>query len=120
MKITLEQIDFLRERANVSYKEAKEALEQSEGDMVEALVMLEKQNKIVLEVEDTGIGIPKGDIPLIFNRFYRVDKSRSKKMGGSGLGLSIAKWIVDEHHGRILVKSKEGEGTRISIVLPYK
>jgi len=79
-----------------------------------------KKNKIVLEVEDTGIGIPKGDIPLIFNRFYRVDKSRSKKMGGSGLGLSIAKWIIDEHDGRILVKSKEGEGTRMSIVLPYK
>jgi len=79
-----------------------------------------KKNKIVLEVEDTGIGIPKGDIPLIFNRFYRVDKSRNKKMGGSGLGLSIAKWIIDEHKGRILVKSKEGEGTRMSIVLPYK
>lgn len=79
-----------------------------------------KKNKIVLEVEDTGIGIPKKDIPLIFNRFYRVDKSRSKKMGGSGLGLSIAKWIVDEHGGRILVKSKEGEGTRMSVVLPYR
>src|SRR6056297_25969 len=79
-----------------------------------------KKNKIIIEVEDTGIGIPKGDIPLIFNRFYRVDKSRSKKMGGSGLGLSIAKWIIDEHDGRILVKSKVGEGTRMSIVLPYK
>ncbi|MBK5252451.1 MAG: HAMP domain-containing histidine kinase [Peptostreptococcaceae bacterium] len=79
-----------------------------------------KKNKIVLDVEDTGIGIPKGDIPLIFNRFYRVEKSRSKKMGGSGLGLSIAKWIIDEHDGRILVKSKEGEGTLMSIVLPYK
>jgi len=79
-----------------------------------------RKNKIVIEVEDTGIGIPKGDIPLIFNRFYRVDKSRSKKMGGSGLGLSIAKWIIDEHDGRILVKSKVGEGTRMSIVLPYK
>jgi signal transduction histidine kinase len=79
-----------------------------------------KKNKIVLEVEDTGIGIPKGDIPLIFNRFYRVEKSRNKKMGGSGLGLSIAKWIIDEHDGRILVKSKEGEGTKMSIVLPYK
>lgn len=79
-----------------------------------------KKNKIILEIEDTGIGIPKKDIPLIFNRFYRVDKSRSKKMGGSGLGLSIAKWIVEEHEGRILVKSKEGEGTRMSMVLPYK
>ena len=79
-----------------------------------------KKNKIVVEVEDSGIGIPKGDIPLIFNRFYRVDKSRSKKMGGSGLGLSIAKWIVEEHNGKILVKSKEGQGTKMSLVLPYK
>jgi len=75
-------------------------------------------NKQVLEVEDTGIGIPPEHVPFIFERFYRVDKGRSKEMGGTGLGLSIVKHIVFLHGGEIMVHSKPGEGSRFSIVIP--
>jgi len=78
-----------------------------------------KDNKyLVLEIEDTGIGIPKDEIPLIFNRFYRVDKSRSSQIQGTGLGLSIVKGIVDKYNGKIIVESKLGEGTIFKILLP--
>jgi len=78
-------------------------------------------NKQVLEVEDTGIGIPPEHVPFIFERFYRVDKGRSKEMGGTGLGLSIVKHIVFLHGGEIRVHSKPGEGSKFSIVIPiYK
>jgi two-component system phosphate regulon sensor histidine kinase PhoR len=78
-------------------------------------------NKQVLEVEDTGIGIPPEHVPFIFERFYRVDKGRSKEMGGTGLGLSIVKHIVFFHGGEIMVHSKPGEGSRFSVIIPiYK
>ena len=77
-----------------------------------------KNNKAVIIIEDTGIGIPKDDIPHIFNRFYRVDKSRTKKDGGTGLGLAIAKWIIDNHKGTIHVDSTLNVGTTIKIELP--
>ncbi|AKL94190.1 sensor histidine kinase [Clostridium aceticum] len=77
------------------------------------------KNFIVIEVEDTGIGIAKEDIPHIFERFYCGDKSRTKSSGGQGLGLSIAKWIVDSHDGKIEVKSNSGLGTKFVIMLPY-
>jgi two-component system, OmpR family, phosphate regulon sensor histidine kinase PhoR len=78
-------------------------------------------NKQVLEVEDTGIGIPPEHVPFIFERFYRVDKGRSKEMGGTGLGLSIVKHIVFLHGGEIRVNSKPGEGSRFSVIIPiYK
>lgn len=78
------------------------------------------KDKAVLVIEDTGIGIPKEDIPYIFNRFYRSDKSRSKDKGGTGLGLSIAKWIIAQHKGTVEVKSAVDIGTKISIFLPLK
>ncbi|MCH4890903.1 HAMP domain-containing protein [Acidaminobacter sp. JC074] len=75
------------------------------------------KNKIYIEIEDNGIGISKEDMANIFNRFYRVDKSRSKESGGHGLGLSIAKWIVNQHKGELEVKSELDKGTIITLIL---
>lgn len=72
----------------------------------------------LVEVEDTGIGIAEEHIPHIFERFYRVDKSRSKQTGGTGLGLAIVKHAADKYGAKIEVKSREGEGTRISLLFP--
>lgn len=77
-------------------------------------------NSVTLSVEDTGIGIPPESINHLFERFYRVDKSRSRAVGGSGLGLSIVKAIVDNHHGTIKVESKLGVGTKFIVVLPVR
>ena len=68
-----------------------------------------------LTVRDTGIGIPEENQPRIFERFYRVDKSRSKATGGTGLGLAIVKHIAEVHHAHISLKSVVGEGTEISV-----
>ncbi|MFD1779343.1 sensor histidine kinase [Fredinandcohnia salidurans] len=75
------------------------------------------KNKIVLSVIDEGIGIPKEEIPFIFNRLYRVEKSRSRESGGSGLGLSIVKEIVEAHGGHINMHSELGKGTKVTIEL---
>lgn len=75
-------------------------------------------NKAILSVSNTGAGIPKEHLSQIFNRFYRVDKSRSKNSGGYGLGLSIAKTIVEQHKGRIWAKSIENEVTTFTVELP--
>lgn len=77
-------------------------------------------NTARLSVEDTGIGITQQDVPRIFDRFFRADQSRDRKTGGSGLGLSIARWIIDRHQGTIEVLSRVGAGTRISYVLPLQ
>ena len=69
-------------------------------------------------IQDTGIGIPKESLPFIFDRFYVVDKSRSKESGGFGLGLSIAKWVADIHSAPIDVESKINQGTIIKIRFP--
>jgi two-component system phosphate regulon sensor histidine kinase PhoR len=74
---------------------------------------------VLTEIEDTGIGIPKEHLPRIFERFYRVDKTRSRNLGGTGLGLSIVKHVVIMHGGKIDVHSEEGKGSRFSISLPY-
>ena len=72
---------------------------------------------VKLQVEDTGIGIPEQSIPLVFDRFYRVDKSRSRESGGSGLGLAIVKALVDSQKGRVSVSSILGEGTNFTVFL---
>ena len=71
-----------------------------------------------ISVEDTGVGIPQDSLDKIYERFYRVDKSRSREVGGTGLGLSITKSIVLQHHGAIDVQSIEGEGTKFTVTVP--
>jgi signal transduction histidine kinase len=78
----------------------------------------EKGKWVEVSVSDTGEGIPAEDLPHIFERFYRVDKSRARATGGSGLGLTIAKRLVEAHGGAITVQSKVGEGSRFSFTLP--
>ncbi len=75
-------------------------------------------HELRLIVQDTGIGINKEDYQRIFERFYRADKSRTRQMGGYGLGLSIAKWIVENHNGTIKVTSEIGKGSRFTISIP--
>ncbi|MGY0373257.1 ATP-binding protein [Clostridium sp. JNZ J1-5] len=87
-----------------------------ENGVIKLNTKLEKKY-IVIIIEDTGIGIPKEDLPNIFNRFYRADKARAKNTGGNGLGLSIAKWIIGKHNGQIIVESQLEKGTKISILL---
>lgn len=76
--------------------------------------------QLIISISDQGLGIPKKDLPLIFDRFYRVDKARSRAQGGTGLGLAIAKEIIKQHHGFIWAKSDYGKGSTFTIVLPYE
>lgn len=80
-----------------------------------AIKLYQSDSQVIIEVKDSGIGIPETDIPKIFDRFYRVDKSRSRGLGGSGLGLSICRWIAELHNGEISVESKEQIGSVFSI-----
>ncbi len=79
-----------------------------------------ENNAFLISVADTGVGIPKEDVPHIFDRFYRSDKMRTRSSEGTGLGLSIAKWIVDAHGGKIQVESEPGVGTTFFVTLPVK
>ena len=80
--------------------------------------LVERDGRAVLEVEDTGIGIPTRDLPRIFERFYRVDRARSRETGGTGLGLSIARHIAERHGGRIEAESELGRGSTFRVTLP--
>jgi two-component system phosphate regulon sensor histidine kinase PhoR len=80
--------------------------------------VLQDDDHVILQVQDTGIGVPREELPRVFERFYRVDKARSRETGGTGLGLSIVKHIADLHGGGVDVTSVEGEGSIFSIRVP--
>ncbi|PLS02214.1 cell wall metabolism sensor histidine kinase WalK [Neobacillus cucumis] len=104
----------------VLYNIISNALKYSpEGGQV-TFSLKEKEDQIIVSVSDQGVGIPKENIAKIFDRFYRVDKARTRKLGGTGLGLAIAKEMVKAHGGTIWATSEEGKGTKISFSLPYE
>ena len=83
------------------------------------VTMKTPDDQMILSISDQGLGIPKQDLPRIFDRFYRVDRARSRAQGGTGLGLAIAKEIIKQHKGFIWAKSEYGKGSTFTIVLPY-
>lgn len=94
------------------------ALKYSENDSQVTIDVGEDETNTIITVSDTGIGISEEDLPFVFERFYRADKSRNRMTGGSGIGLAIAKAIVEAHKGRISVSSKLSEGSTFTVVLP--
>ena len=80
--------------------------------------LLRSEDNAVLQVSDTGVGIPPEALPHVFERFYRVDKARSRKSGGSGLGLAIVKNMVERNQGQISVESTPGQGTVFTVTFP--
>ena len=89
----------------------------SPGGTIETSVGRENGH-VSLIVTDSGVGIPQDALPHVFDRFYRADDARTHETGGAGLGLSIAQWIVHAHHGQIVIKSKPGHGTEVTVDLP--
>ena len=77
------------------------------------------EDDVVLIVEDSGVGIPEDSLPYIFDRFYRVDKARSREAGGSGLGLSIVHDLVEGNYGTVSVERLEAGGTKFTVIFPY-
>ena len=84
----------------------------------DVLATLEGAPAIELRVSDTGIGVPSQDLPRLTERFFRVDKARSRELGGTGLGLAIVKHIVQAHGGRLAIESTFGQGTTVHVTLP--
>jgi signal transduction histidine kinase len=83
-----------------------------------ALDLSLQDSQAIIEVRDSGIGIAEQDLPHVFERFYRADQARPRETRGSGLGLSIAKWIAENHNGSIELLSQPGHGTKVTIRLP--
>ena len=88
-----------------------------EGGTITAEISRE-EGEMLIRIIDTGIGIPQNEIPKLGQRFYRVDKARSRQLGGTGLGLSIVKHLMEAHHGRMLIESSPGRGTAVSLYFP--
>lgn len=96
------------------------AIKYSHNNSIINISSIKNENTVKIEIEDSGIGIPQKDLQRIFERFYRVDKARSKDLGGTGLGLSIVKHIIHAHGGEIYVRSVEGQGSTFGFNLPTK
>jgi two-component system phosphate regulon sensor histidine kinase PhoR len=84
------------------------------------LSLHESETHGIIIIRDEGIGMDKKEIPRIFERFYRIDRARSRNSGGTGLGLAIVKHLIEAHHGRIFVESEQGKGTQFKILIPKK
>jgi two-component system phosphate regulon sensor histidine kinase PhoR len=89
-----------------------------DGGRVRLRVFSDGQRTLSVEIEDTGIGIPKEEIPRLGERFYRVDKTRSRELGGTGLGLSIVKHLLKPHRGEMKIESQQGRGTTVTLTFP--
>ena len=89
-----------------------------EGGQVSIEAGAGPEGRVAVRVRDTGIGIPSTDLPRITERFYRVDKTRSREVGGTGLGLAIVKHLVQAHGGELHIESALGHGTTVSFTLP--
>ena len=94
------------------------AIKYSPENTTITVTLTQTLNNAIISVSDQGIGISQKDLIHIFERFYRVDKARSRQAGGTGLGLSIVKQIIEQHGGSIDVKSQEGAGTTFTVTLP--
>ncbi len=113
------EIDLLRfEQILTNLMDNAIKYSKNEGEI--RISFIKKRESVEMIVKDQGIGIPAADLPHIFERFYRVDKARSREMGGTGLGLSIVKHIVLLHQGNIHAESEEGKGTSIIVQLPLR
>ncbi|HEV8146966.1 MAG TPA: ATP-binding protein [Bryobacteraceae bacterium] len=89
------------------------------GGEVRVRARVNGEEQVEIQVADTGVGIPSEELPRIFERFYRVDKARSRQVGGTGLGLSIVKHVVERMHGVVRVESQLGKGTTFTLLLPF-
>ncbi|HPX12004.1 MAG TPA: ATP-binding protein, partial [Syntrophales bacterium] len=89
-----------------------------EGGKLRLRVSSDGQSALTVEIGDTGIGIPKDEIPRLGERFYRVDKTRSRELGGTGLGLSIVKHLLKLHRGEMRIESQQGRGTTVTLTFP--
>ena len=114
------ELNVDREQVKTVFKNIlTNAVKFSAPDDKPVMISVKKQTDFtVVRILDRGIGIPPDELPFIFEPFYRVDKSRSKRTGGYGLGLSLCKTIMEAHGGRIEVDSKPGRGTCVSLFLP--
>lgn len=95
------------------------AINYTNSGTVNVTISVQEQN-VIIEVKDSGIGIASEHLPRVFERFYRVDKARSRNTGGTGLGLSIVKHIVEAHGGKVKVDSELGVGSKFTVTLPVE
>ena len=89
-----------------------------EGGTINVTASPGTEQDLLIRIADTGVGIPKGEIPRLGERFYRADKTRSRELGGTGLGLSIVKHLMKAHRGRMVIESSLGRGTTVSLHFP--
>ena len=93
------------------------ALNHLDGEKEIEIKLQDEDNRVKISVFNTGTPIPEADVPNLWNKFYKVDKARTREYGGSGIGLSIVRKIIEDHGGRIWATSKEGIGTEVHFVL---